>query len=108
MFTESQVVKQIARRHRGDLQVVHDVGWEAVRLMRGSDVRQPRLEAAKPQPKRRLPNPFRYYAWSPPISLTRRLRKRIMKKLRQPHRRKDRGPLRRRAAGKNEVRARRR
>jgi hypothetical protein len=32
-----------------------------------------------------------------------RLLLRIMKKLRQPFRRKDRGPLRRRAAGKNEV-----
>lgn len=42
--------------------------------------------------------------WSVPRSTVKRIRKRVAKKRRQPFRRKDRGPLRARAAGKNEVR----
>lgn len=44
--------------------------------------------------------------WSVPHSTWKRIRKRVAKKMRQPFRRKDRGPLRARAAGKNEVRPR--
>lgn len=73
-----------------------NLGWQAARLIQGANPMGPLSR-------------FSSYAgwWPMPHVASKRLAKRIAKKLRQPHRRKDRGPLRARAAGKNEVTRRR-
>lgn len=84
MPTETQVVKEIVRRYRK-----HGI---------------PTGHAT-----RRIPNDIYHEImkgerWGYGLGYTiRRLRKRIMKKLGQPFRRKKRGSLCRKAAGKNEV-----
>lgn len=96
MITESQVVKRMVRlvrkrRHKGGWPSRPGLGFLAEQM----------LTADSPL---NVGNSYRQ-RWIP-RGAYKRLRKRIMKKASQPFRRQMRGPKRRRAAGKNEVRPR--
>jgi hypothetical protein len=123
VLTETQVIKQLVREYRGKplrSQIVVARGVTKLKpagRRRGTSpalgsIAAYRMQDADPlQPAYHGKQKSRWSGWtwgcSGP-SLRRRMHKRIAKKLAQPLRRKRRGPLRAKAAGTNEVRARRR
>ncbi len=92
MKTETQIVKELIRRIRA-------------KRLGDVDVRcRLREVVARELHNNRIPGPFDLSTRRREREdMSARLERRIRKKLAQPFRRKKRGPLRKRAAGKNEV-----